>query len=382
MKKVASLFAFILIVSLFLAACGGAEQLEEGQPEQEERTEEIEVLELYTTIFPLEDFANKIGGEYVNVTNLVPIGADAHTFEPTAREMINIAEGDAFIYNGAGLEGFVDSLIDTLEDENVAIVKASDGIDFIDFDGSHENEEQGHEEDHEQDEHGHEEHSDAEGHDEEHDDQGHEEDHDNQHEEHGDEENHDQEHDEHGHEEGEEEDHNHDVDPHVWLDSIHSITLAENIKNTLIDLMPEQEEFFTANFEEVKTELEAIDSEFQAMVDGAAKNTFLVSHAGYGYWEERYGLHQIGIAGISPTNEPSQRQLQEIIQLANENELEYVLFEQNIPAKVADVVKDEVGAEALYLHNLEALVAEDMENGEDYFSLMRRNIEALGTALQ
>jgi zinc transport system substrate-binding protein len=68
--------------------------------------------------------------------------------------------------------------------------------------------------------------------------------------------------------------------------------------------------------------------------------------------------------------------------LANENELEYVLFEQNIPAKVADVVKDEVGAEALYLHNLEALVAEDMENGEDYFSLMRRNIEALGTALQ
>ncbi|MFC0472519.1 metal ABC transporter solute-binding protein, Zn/Mn family [Halalkalibacter kiskunsagensis] len=361
MKKISSLFALILIVSSFLVACGGAGQTEEQQLGKEDPAEEVEVLELYTTIFPLEDFANKIGGDFVNVTNLVPIGADAHTFEPTAREMISVAEGDAFIYNGAGLEGFVDALIETLEDEGVAIVKASEGIDFIDYGDDHSD---GHEEEHE--EHGHEEE-----HDHEHEEHGHEE----EHEEHGNEK-------EHDHEEDHEHDHSHDEDPHVWLDPIHSITLAENIKNTLIELLPEQEEIFTSNFEEVKTELEAIDSEFQAMVDAAAKDTFFVSHAGYGYWEERYGIHQIGISGISPTNEPSQRQLQDIIQLANENGLEYVMFEQNIPTKVADVVKDEVGAEALYLHNLEALVAEDVDNGEDYFSLMRKNIEALGTALQ
>lgn len=58
------------------------------------------------------------------------------------------------------------------------------------------------------------------------------------------------------------------------------------------------------------------------------------------------------------------------------------MFEQNITPKVAEVVKDEVGAEPLYLHNLEALVQEDIDNGEDYYSLMRKNIEALRTALQ
>ncbi|MDV2685171.1 zinc ABC transporter substrate-binding protein [Alkalihalophilus lindianensis] len=368
-----SLFAFMLVLSSFLAACGG--QDEAGDSSQTEGTEEesSETLELYTTIFPLEDFANKIGGEYVNVTNMVPVGADAHTFEPTARQMIEVAEGDAFIYNGAGLEGFVDALINTVENEDVAIVQASEGIELIDFD---QDSAHGHEEhDHENEEHGHEED------DHEHEEHGHEED-DHEHEEHGHEED-DHEHEEHGHDdEDHDHAHDHDEDPHVWLDPIHSITLAENIKATLIELMPEQEEYFTTNFNQVKEDLEALDNEFQAMADEANKDTFLVSHAGYGYWEERYGLKQVGISGLSPTNEPSQRQLQDIIHFANEYEINYVLFEQNITPKVAQVVQDEVGAEALYLHNLEALVEEDVQNGEDYFSLMTKNIESLRTALQ
>ncbi|MFC0561590.1 metal ABC transporter solute-binding protein, Zn/Mn family [Halalkalibacter alkalisediminis] len=388
MKKRSSLFASVLILSSFLAACGGNQETEEQPTTEEPMEETVEQLELFTTIFPLEDFANKIGGDYVNVTNLVPVGADAHSFEPTAREMINVAEGDAFIYNGAGLEGFVDALIETIEGEGVQVVKASEGIELIDFDDeqSHAHDEHEAEEDHD---HAHDEHEDEKDHDHAHDEHEHEheEDHDHAHDEHEHEEEHDHANDEHEHEEEhdhahDDHAHDHDEDPHVWLDPILSITLAENIKNSLIELLPEQEEYFTSNFEEVKAELEVIDSEFQAMVDAAEKDTFLVSHAGYGYWEARYGVKQIGIAGISPTNEPSQRQLQDLIAFANEYGLEYVMFEQNIPAKVADVVRDEVGAEALYLHNLEALVAEDIQNGEDYFSLMRRNIEALGTALQ
>jgi zinc transport system substrate-binding protein len=390
MKIKSSLFALLLVLSTFLAACGGQDQAEESG--ESEENEEIEVteetLKIYTTIFPLEDFARKIGGEYVEVHNMVPVGADAHTFEPTARQMIEVAEGDAFIYNGAGLEGFVDALINTVGEENVSIVQASEGIDLIDYDHDHshgdhdhEHEEHGHEEDHD---HEHEEHGHEEDHDHEHEEHGHEEDHDHEHEEQGHEEDHDHEHEEHGHEEDHDHEHahDHDEDPHVWLDPVLSMTLAENIKTTLIELMPEQEDYFTANFNEVKEELEAVDAEFTQMAEEANKDTFLVSHAGYGYWEERYGLHQVGITGLSPTNEPSQRQLQEIINFANEYELNYVLYEQNISTKVAEVVQDEVGAESLYLHNLEALVAEDVENEEDYFSLMRKNIESLRTALE
>ncbi|ADC49299.1 Mn/Zn ABC transporter (Mn/Zn-binding (lipo)protein) [Alkalihalophilus pseudofirmus OF4] len=359
MKKIFSLI-IVLFLSLFLAACSEAEQTEEKTSSEEETSTEeetVEKLEIYTTIFPLEDFANKIGGDFVNVTNIVPVGGDAHSFEPSARDLIEIAEGDALIYNGAGLEGFVDSIIQTLESEEIEIVKASDGIVSLNEENN-----QGHEEEEEHDEHGHDSHAQE----------------DDEHDEHN-------EHDEHSEEESEQEDthdHGHDVDPHVWLDPMLAITLAENIKDTLINLMPEQEELFTANFDDVKAELEVINEEFEVMIDDTAKDTFLVSHAGYGYWEDRYGLKQIGIAGMSPSNDPSQRQLKEIIDLADEYGLEYVMYEQNIPAKVAEIVKEEVGAESLYLHNLEALVKEDIENNEDYFSLMRKNIEALAIALQ
>ncbi|WP_158234775.1 metal ABC transporter solute-binding protein, Zn/Mn family, partial [Pseudomonas sp. 2995-1] len=76
--------------------------------EVDEVVEEIETLKVYTTLFPLEDFTNKIGGEHVEVYNIVLVGADAHTFEPTANQIIDIASGDLFIYNGVGFEGFAE----------------------------------------------------------------------------------------------------------------------------------------------------------------------------------------------------------------------------------------------------------------------------------
>ncbi|MDY7223311.1 metal ABC transporter solute-binding protein, Zn/Mn family [Halalkalibacterium halodurans] len=372
----------LLAVPMILTACGGQETAEENEAVEPEETEQaVDPLQLYTTIFPLEDFAKKIGGEEVEVTNLVPVGADAHTYEPTARAMIEVAEGDAFIYNGAGLEGFADKVIEALDGENVLIVKASDGIELIPGD-DHSHGEHGHEEDdhdHSHGEHGHEE----DDHDHSHEEHGHgEDDHDHSHEEHGHEEDdHDHSHEEHGHEEDDHH-HHHDEDPHVWLDPVLAITLAENIKDALVELRPDSADQFEANFEEVKAELEAIDQEFTSMMEEASLNTFIVSHAGYGYWEERYGLEQIGIAGLSPTNEPSQRQLQDIIELAEENGINHIFFEQNMTPNVAETVRNEVNADVLYLHNLEALVDEDVDNGDDYFSLMRRNIEALKEGLQ
>ncbi|MBP3952281.1 metal ABC transporter solute-binding protein, Zn/Mn family [Bacillus suaedae] len=388
MKFTYRILPILLVVSAFLAACGSSE-VEESTPAEEANTD-VEQLQLYTTIYPLEDFATKIGGEFVNVTNLVPVGSDAHTFEPTAKEMIEVAEGDAFIYNGAGLEGFADAVIATLENEDVAVVEASEGISLLDSE-SVEEEAHAHEEEeahaHEEEEaHAHEEeeahaHEEEEAH-------AHEEEEAHAHEEeeahaHEEEEAHAHEEEEaHAHEEEEAHAHSHDEDPHLWIDPILAITLAENIKNALVELMPEQEQTFTDNFNSLKADLEALDADFQAMVDASSKKTFLVSHAGYGYWEERYGLEQIGISGMSPTEEPSQKQLEEIINYAQEYDLNYVMLEQNIPTKLAEVVQEEVGAETLYLHNLEALVEEDVSNNEDYFSLMRKNIEALEMALK
>jgi zinc transport system substrate-binding protein len=362
--------------SLVLAACGDNSDnvSTENDETGDNAIEEIETIHVKTTLYPLEDFTNRIGGEFVEVDNIVPIGADAHTFEPTANQMIEVAEADLFIYNGADFEGFADSIKDTVASHDVTILTASEGIDLISYDHDHTHDHD-HEENHDHnDDHSHE-------HEEDHDhNNDHAHDHENNHNE--------SDHEDHAHNDNEgnhsEEAHNHshgDQDPHVWLDPIRSIQLAENIKEALIDINPEEQETFEANFETLKKELEELDEELQTMADKAERGTIVVSHAGYGYWEDRYGIEQIAIAGLSPSNEPSIQQIQNTITIMEDNDINYVMFEQNIPTNIANTVKDEVGAEDVWLHNLEVLTEEDIENNEDYFSLMRRNIEALETGL-
>ncbi|WP_416149578.1 metal ABC transporter solute-binding protein, Zn/Mn family [Salipaludibacillus sp. HK11] len=415
-KKISIIFAMMLVLSVFMVACGNENENENenetetsteennNQEENEEVTEELETVTVKTTLYPIENFTNRIGGDHVQVENIVPIGADAHTFEPTANQMIEVAEADLFIYNGADFEGFADSIIDAVANHDVMVLEATDGLDLIGYD----HDDHGHEEndDHDHDHGNNDEHNHDHGNNDDHDndhgnndehnhDHGNNDEHNHDHE-NNDEHNHDHDHehndDNHGHEEnndhghnddGHDHDHDHgDQDPHVWLDPIIAIDYANNIKHALIDLRPEGEEEFTANFEELKLELEELDEEFQTMADEKVKDTIIVSHAGYGYWENRYDIHQAGIAGLSPTNEPSIQQIQSVISLMEENDLNYVMFEQNIPTNYAETVREEAGAEELWIHNLEALTDEDIENDEDYFSLMRHNIEMLEQALQ
>ncbi|RKL66974.1 ABC transporter substrate-binding protein [Salipaludibacillus neizhouensis] len=344
MKKVSVLISTLVVTSAVLSACGENEVDTNLSNNEEAENDSIETIEIMTTLFPLEDFANRIGGEYVEVENIVPVGSDVHTFEPTANQMIGLAEADLFIYNGADYEGFSDSIIDAVDSHDVKILTASDGIDLIEYD--HNKQDYGENNDHEDENNDHE--------------------HENN--------NNDHDHD-HDHEHGEN-------DPHVWLDPIRAIELAENIKDALVEVRPAAEEEFNLNFEELKTDLEELDDNFQGMVDEMTQDTMIVSHAAYGYWKDRYDINQIAISGLSSTNEPTIQQIQEVISFMESNDISYVMFEQNIPTNIAETVREQVGAEELWLHNLSALINENIENEDDYFSLMEKNIETLRKALQ
>ncbi|MCP8616145.1 metal ABC transporter solute-binding protein, Zn/Mn family [Salirhabdus salicampi] len=348
------LLSFILILTISLAACSTSASNEKDENEN---------LTIYTTIYPLQFFAEQIGGEHVSVSSILPAGGDAHTFEPSSKMIVNIAKADMFIMNGFGLETYAEKISNAIERENVIVLEASEGINVK----NHE-----HDEDHE----GHDEHGDG-NHDE--------------HEEHGEhgEENHDEheEHDEHGeenHDEYEEqhEGHDHgDDDPHIWLDPTHAITMAENIKDVLIELKPEAKEEFEANFASLKEELKKLDEAFHHHILEQDEKKILVSHAAFGYWEAAYGLEQIAVTGLSPSSEPSQKQIENILNLVDELQLHHILFEQNVTPKVADLIREEMNLEVLRIHNLAILTDDDIENGEDYFSLMYRNLDVLVEAL-
>lgn len=324
MQKKAIQFIFIIFIILLLAACSDNESSGNSEDTSDDS------LTVYTTIYPLEYFTERIGGADVNIENVIPPGADAHSFEPTSRTMVDLAESDAFIYSGAGLEEFADTVIEAIENEEVLIVNATEGVNFISGEGVYSHDHGG-EDEHE------------------------------------------------GHEENEHDEHNEvtDSDPHVWLDPNRSITIAENIKNKLIELKPESEDVFEVNFNSLKQDLEELDSEFKNMVGQAENKTFLVSHSAYGYWEDVYGLEQIGISGLSTSDEPSQQEMVEIINLVKENNLKYIYFEPNLSNKIAETIQRETGTETLTLSNLESITEENINSAEDYFDIMKKNIDSL-----
>ncbi|WP_147532735.1 metal ABC transporter solute-binding protein, Zn/Mn family [Bacillus marasmi] len=317
------MMSVLLSISLFLVGC--------GKKQEEASNGASDKLTVFTTVYPLQFFTEQIGGEYVDVNTIYPPGADEHTFEPTQKDMMKLVDADLFFFIGLGLEGFVEKAKDTLKNEDVEMVATAESLELEESE-EHNDEEAREEED--------------------------------------------------AHEDEKENGHSHSVDPHVWIDPIYSKELAKTIKDHLVEKMPDQKDTFEKNYQELADELDKIDQKMADTVSSAKRKEILVSHSAYGYWEKRYGIEQISISGLSTTNEPSQKKLEEIIEKAKEHNIKYMLFEQNVSSKLADVVEKEVGAKPLTLHNLSTLTQENIDNKDNYITIMEQNIKTLKTALQ
>ena len=365
-KKFLSALSVIFLV--VLTACGNSKPAQV----KEKTGGSDEVLSVYTTVYPLQYFTERIGGEAVQVQSIYPPGADEHTFEPTQKDMMTLADSDLFFYVGLGLEGFVENAEKTMKGERVKMAAVADSIPKESLGEGHDHDHDHDGEDHES--HHHDEGEDAHDHDHDHDGEYHES------------HNHDEGEDEHDHDhDGEsEESHDHDhgeYDPHVWISPLLSIELATTIKDSLIEAMPEKKDVFEQNFESLKSDLVELDQKLKEIAVDAPTKTFFVSHAAFGYIANTYGLEQVAVAGLNSQSEPSQKQLASLVEYAKENDIKYVLFEQNVSSQLTDVIRKEIGAESLMLHNLGVLTPDDVKNNEDYLSLMERNIETLEKAL-
>jgi zinc transport system substrate-binding protein len=306
MKRFIIILSFLLPFSLLLAGCTNGEK----QP-----AKKTNKLTIYTTVFPLQYFTEQIGGKFVDVKTIYPPGADEHTFEPSQKDMMNLADSDLFIYIGLGLEGFVEKAKETLKNENVKLIPVANKLELPKGTNSTED----------------------------------------------------------GNRE--------DVNPHVWLDPIYSKEMAAMIKNELVKKMPKNKAVFDQNYTKLAKELDELNQEYQKTINDTKTKKVIVTHAAFGYWETRYGLKQISLSGLSTTNEPSQKQLEKIVSLAEQEGIHYILFEQNFNSKLGKIVQEEIGATALPIHNLAVLTPDDIKKKETYFTLMDKNLDSLKTAL-
>ncbi len=317
--------AALLLAAGLCTACGngtGAKTQDSAaaQGNAAEQSEATEKLQVMASFYPMYDFAKKIGGDHVEVTNMVPAGTEPHDWEPSAKDIAGLENAEVFVYSGAGLEYWAEDILQTLQNKDLVTVEASANITLLAA------EEEG-------------DHEEADGHD-------------------------------HG-----------EYDPHVWLDPMKAKEEMANIRDAFSTADPAHAADYEANYQANAEKLDALDTEYRETLAKCSKKEIVVSHEAFGYLCGAYDITQMGIEGLMPDSEPDPARMAEITDFVRAHEVRVIFSEELVSEKVAQTIAKETGAEVETLNPLEGLSEAELAAGADYFSVMEDNLAKLAAAL-
>ena len=283
-------------------------------------TTENSKLQVITSATFLYEFSQNVGKEMIDVTLLVPMGADPHDWEPTIRDREKLQKADVIIVNGIGYEHWLGSF-DSNDNQGI-LVDTSNGISTLDS--------------------------------EKHDDHAKEDDHD-------------------GHEEDK---HNHgDLDPHIWLNPVYAQLQVKNIANALSNSDPTNKNYYQSNAAIYNKELDLLDSKIRTELS-ECKTDFITFHNAFSYFSEEYGLTQHTIISSNDSHgEVTPQTLENIISLARELNIKIIFAEESTSTKTSQVIADEIGGKVLVLSPLEIV------SDETYVEKMTQNLDSLKDVL-
>lgn len=175
---------------------------------------------------------------------------------------------------------------------------------------------------------------------------------------------------------------NQETDPHFWLSPQAALIIGENILQELSTLDPSQQTIYEKNFANFKSQIESLDLAYQETLATAKKQKIIVTHPAFNYLCQNYQLTSIPILGLNPEAEPTAQKLKEICQILKEEKIKYLFTANFYSPQVADTLAYETGAQVLPLHPLGTLTQTELNNGEDYFTIMRTNLDNLAIALE
>ncbi|WEG72718.1 metal ABC transporter substrate-binding protein [Vagococcus intermedius] len=278
-------------------------------------------LQVVTTFYPMYDFSKQVVGEKGNVSMLITGETEPHDYEPSAKDIAKIQEADVFVYNSDEMETWVPSVLKSIDTSKVKVIKASQGIKLME-----DVTETG--------------------------------------------------------EESESHTHSHGVDPHVWLDPVLAQAEVQTIAKAITELDQENSDVYKKQAKEYQSKLAELDRTFSETLVAAKNRDLVTQHAAFGYLAARYDLHQVSISGISPDQEPSPTELAKIEDFVKKEQVHYIYTEELASTKIAKTIASATGAELLNLNTLEGLSKAKQEQGADYLSVMKENLEALSKSIK
>lgn len=297
---------FTIIILPFLLTLSGCDKNVDKNSDKNNNSDNNNAynkLQVYASIYPIYDFAKKIGGDKIEVYNMTSAGAEPHDFEITSKDMANLSKSDLFIYNGG--EHWVDTVKEALK--NIKYLNASSGIkDKINYRTNEEN-----------------------------------------------------------------------LDAHFWLSPINAKIQMENIKNGLIEIDSNNKEYYESNYNIYSNLLDDLDKKIKNSLADIKNRNLILTHPAFGYFCKEYNLNQIAVA----RDEADPKAMADIITFIKNNNVKAIFYEEFSSSKLVDSIIKETKIKALTLNPVESLSEYDIKAGEDYFSIMEKNIIALTNGL-
>ena len=387
------------------------------------KTDQNDKITVLASFYPLYDFTTIIGGDKINVELLIADGVEPHDWSPSIQDIENMQKADMVVINGLGWENWVDNFSEintstTIVDTSVNIPSSKiiissahkDHDDETEHDDDHdlhdETNETGHTEhddDHdlhdETNETGHTEHDDDHdlhdetnetGHTEDDDHDLHDETNETGHTEDDDHDLHDETN-ETGHTEKEDDDHDlhdetnetghddeHDLhnDPHIWLNPNLVKIQVQTISNALQKLDPDNTAYYQSNTDLYLAKLDMLDNSIKNELS-SCKNDFIAYHNAFSYFAAEYELNQHTIISSGDHHaEPTPKSFQNIIELAQDLDIDVIFTEEGIDQRTLDVLSQEINGRVLVLSPIEI----GLENSS-YLQRMDQNLSNLKVGL-
>ena len=340
-----------LVLAAGMSACSALKSESSSSASAPHTIAPGKTLTVSTSFYPIQYLAEAIGGPLVKVSTVTPSNVEPHDFELSGKETAELSKADLIAY----VPGFQPSLDKAVKEvgSGPTVVDLSKPANLVHHEGveeEHEHSEEasagatdtasavataqsseaGH------DDHGHAEHSHAEG----------------------------------------GEDHDGDLDPHFWLDPQRMIKVAETLESSFAQVDPANANDYKAGLDKLKTALTNLDTQYTKSLSSCQHNTFITSHAAFGYLADRYKLTQASISGIDPETEPSPAEMANIKSVVQSTGVKTIFTEELVSDAPAKAIAAETGAETSVLSPLES----KPERG-DYTDAMTSNLERLKGAL-
>jgi len=134
---VAIAVAIIASVMAFSGVSDNSMPMDTPEVDQTNLVSQEEKLTVLTSFYPYHEFTKNVAGDFAEVKQFMPSGVEAHDWEPRAQEIQSLNDADVFVYNGLGMEPYVENIIGSGEFDNVLFVKASEGVELLKFEDDH-----------------------------------------------------------------------------------------------------------------------------------------------------------------------------------------------------------------------------------------------------